>query len=143
MKRRKTNYRTIEVFGVKARQAPIRSTLTERQLERIRKIHFSEFTQVLLAGKQSLEECKIDFMRDTTPDREIVTWEAMAETYSQYLDRHPKADRLAVARRVQVLATYLRPIQLDSGQLVGPSAPPPGSSEIVELFETALLKERD
>ena len=143
MKRRKKNDRTIEVFGVKARQAPIRSALTESQLERIRKIHFSEFTQVLLAGKQSLEECKIDFMRDTTPDREIVTWEAMAETYSQYLERHPKVDRLAVAKRVQVVATYSARFSSTRANWWGHRLRPQGQSEIVELFETALLKERD
>jgi hypothetical protein len=139
--KKRTN--VIEYYGVKAQQAPSRSTLTEKQLERIRKIHFSEFDQVLLAGKHTLKECEIDFMRDATPDREILTWEAMVETYSQYVERHPTADRLAVAKKVSKVAAFLRPIELDNGQTVGPPKLPPGSAEHVELFEAALLKSRD
>lgn len=60
---------------------PIQHTqLTEKQLERIRKLHQS-FVDV---DNSSLETWIDNFKRDTNPDNEIAIWERVAAAYTKY-----------------------------------------------------------
>jgi hypothetical protein len=92
---------------------PIRNQLTLDQQAKVKQIHTSAFNRTLCGDKlDTLEQCEIEFMRDTHPDREIEVWLGMMARFDEAVAQHPDADRTAVAKQILLSTTEENPVSL-------------------------------
>jgi len=114
--------------------AVVNETLSEKQIESIKKIHkiFSEVYPV------SLDQTITNIKRDQHPDNEIEIWSAMADSYIQFSSKNSGDDQLE-KRKEGFKLILMRSIMSEEEVLKQIEVKLINKKEIIEILDTYKL----